>query len=148
MKNALLTLTAIAAMSLSAVSFAQTCASPLPIKSNSSYPNASSPTATTCGGQAGLNLGGTIYPHPSVVYSFVAQSANATITITGTDREMSLVSSCAGGPMVVNSLTNGTTYYVVVSTDPSIPTPPIQCGAYTLAVAGTLPVSLQGFSVE
>lgn len=157
MKNALLTLTAIAAMGVSAVSFAQTCASPLPMKSNTTYPNAMSPTATTCGGQAGLNLGGTIYPHPSIVYSFVAQSANATITLTGTDREMSLVSNCnsapiaigfVGGPMAVNGLTNGQTYLVIVSTDPSIPTPPVQCGPYTATVAGTLPVSLQGFSVE
>lgn len=147
----------VGALALPTVAAAQTCASPLPIRSNTSYPNPTSTTATTCGGQAGLNLGGTIYPHPSIVYSFVAQSANATLTLTGTDREMSLVNNCAnapiaigfvGGPMVVNGLTNGTTYYVVVSTDPSIPTPPIQCGAYTLTVAGTLPVSLQDFSVE
>ncbi len=45
--------------------FAQTCASPLPLES----PN-SSVTGTTCGGEAGIPLGGTVAPHPARVYSF------------------------------------------------------------------------------
>ncbi|MEO6104727.1 MAG: hypothetical protein ABIP44_13955 [Pseudoxanthomonas sp.] len=157
MKNALLSLTAVAALGVSAVSLAQTCASPLPIQSNSNK------TGTTCGGTPGLNLGGTIYPHPSIVYSFVAQNAAAAITFNAAgspDREMSLVTACNtapifigfnGGPLVIPpaTLTNGTTYLLVISTDPGLPpaNPPL-CGPYNVTVAGTLPVSLQGFSVE
>lgn len=158
MKNVLLSLTALAAMGASAVSFAQTCASPLPIRSNTTYPNATSTTGTTCGGTPGLNLGGTIYPHPSIVYSFVANNAMGNLTITGAMREIALTTSCAnapsnaaapGVPMVIapGSLTNGATYLLVVSTDPSEPPVPPICGTYTINTP-TLPVSLQNFSVE
>lgn len=146
-------------LAFSAASFAQTCASPLPIgpKVGGNHPPLS---GTTCGGTAGLNLGGTIYPHPSIVYSFVAQNASASLTF-GADpnREMSLVANCAsapitfgapGFPMVVapGTLIDGTTYLVIVSSDSGLPPAPPICGPYNVVITGTLPVSLQNFSVE
>lgn len=153
---------------LSASAFAQTCASPLavPPKAGGAYPIPHL-TGTTCGGTPGLNLGGVIYAQPSVVYSFVANAAaaatGATITVSAagsTNRELGLVTSCStapfaigaeGFPMVIapGALTAGTTYLLIVTSDSGLPPPPpVVCGPYSLSTVGTLPVSLQGFSVE
>lgn len=149
-----------AALLAPSVVFAQVC-TPTTVPTTPIASNQTINGATTCGGQAGLNLGGTIYPHPSAVYEFVAQNANANIVISGgTDVEMSLVTGCTsaplyigfvGGPLVIpgGALTNGTKYFLVVTKDPSLPaTTPPTCGAFNLAVNGILPVSLQNFSVE
>lgn len=150
----------LAALTFPGFAFAQTCA-PTTVPTSPISSDSSLLGQTTCGGQAGLDLGGTIYSHPSKVYEFVAQGANATITFgANADREMSLVTGCTsaplfigfvGGPLVIppGSLTDGTKYYLVVSTDPSIPTanPPV-CGSFDLVVNGRLPVALQKFSVE
>lgn len=157
-----LALVLVAALGVPSVVFAQTCtpttAPTTPLTSNQVISG-----ATTCGGTVGLNLGGTVYPHPSKIYEFVAQNAAASITITpaSADIEMSLVSGCTsaplaigfvGGPLVIApaTLTNGQKYFIVVTKDPSIPPQPAPgvCGTFGFAVAGTLPVSLQGFSVE
>jgi hypothetical protein len=104
-------------------------------------------------------MGGTPSPQNDVVYSFVAEGANATITMggAGTGAVFLLPSPCGVGtdpialgapgvPMAVNGLTDGQTYYVVATSDPG--SPGATCGPYTLDVTGTLPVELQSFTVE
>ena len=136
------------------VAFAGTCAAPEPLMSNSQI------SASTCGGEIGIDMGGTVYGHPSQVYSVHIDHAAGTlghIALTGTNREASLTTSCTSAPIQVaasgvldidaETLANGD-YLLVVSTDPSIPVenPPV-CGDFT-ATAGLLPVSLQSFSIE
>ena len=133
-----------------------TCASPAPLASLSN-----DASGDTCGGEAGINMGGSVYGHPSRVYSFHVNHAGpggtpTTITLTGTSREASVTSSCTaaptavgapGLPIDVNALADGD-WLLVVSTDPSLPvTTPPTCGAYTVT-AGVLPVALQNFTVE
>lgn len=159
MKTALIALAAVTCLGLSAQAFAQTCASPLPITSGGT-PNGTR-SGNLCTATNTLpGYGGVPSPQAEVVYSFVAQSANATITVAMNSFGGTVVlmpSPCssstditaagnAGNPMVVSGLTNGATYYVIMTADPG--GPPAACGPYTLTVAGTLPVSLQGFSVE
>ena len=162
MKNALLSLTAIAALGVSAVSFAQTCASPLPISSGGT-PNGTV-NGNLCTATNSLpTYGGISSQQNEIVYSFVAQSAAATISIaetgggTFTGVVYLMPSPCSlstdpiafgfnGAPMVVGGLTNGATYYVIATADPG--GAPAACGTFTATVTGTLPVSLQGFSVE
>ena len=158
-----LALALVATLGVPSFVVAQTCtpttAPTSPLASNQTISG-----ATTCGGTVGLNLGGTnVLPHPSKIYEFVAQNATATITITpaSTDIEMFLTTGCTssptaqgfvGGPLVIppGTLTNGTKYFIVVTKDASIPPQPAPgvCGAYGFTVVGTLPVSLQNFSVE
>ncbi|HJU38106.1 MAG TPA: hypothetical protein VJ724_00940 [Tahibacter sp.] len=132
--------------------YAGTCAAPTPIFSGQTI------NESTCGGEAGINMGGTIYGHPSQVYSFTANNAAGAFTLTGTDREMSVTTSCTSAPIAsgapgvpINAsvLVNGTSYLLIVSTDPSIPlaNPPV-CGAASTVLPNPLPVSLQKFSVE
>jgi hypothetical protein len=133
-----------------------TCASPTTLASMSS-----DGTGDTCGGEVGINMGGAIYPHPSRVYSFHVNHAGpggtpTTISMTGTNREASVTSSCTSAPVAVaapgldvdvNALADGD-WLLIVSTDPSLPvTTPPTCGAYTVT-AGVLPVALQNFTVE
>lgn len=137
--------------------FAQdgTCADPLPLVSHTEH------SGTTCGGEIGINLGGTIFGHPSTVYSFVAEGATGNIVLSGTDREMALTTSCTSAPVPgaigasglplsldAANLQDGQTYLLVVSTDPSIdPTVPPICGDFMVR-PDTLPVELQSFSVD
>lgn len=138
--------------------FAGTCAAPTPLNSGSDV------TGTTCGGVVGINMGGTVYPHPSVVYSVTINhggpdgSPLGNIALGGTNIEAVLTASCTDAPialaaagaieMPVEPLPDGD-YLLVVSTDPSIPVQPAPgvCGDYSVT-AGTLPVTLQDFSVE
>lgn len=144
--------------------FAQTCASPLPIQSNTS----ALPGDTCAAGNPFPSFpGGIPSGHNDVVYSFVAQGANATINVQGqgtlTAPGWVVLAPCdavngnivasgsnAGGSAsgVVNGLTDGTTYYLVVTTDPGAGQPDTNCGAYTVTVNGTLPVSVKSFSVD
>lgn len=156
MKNTLLA--GALALCITSTAFAGTCASPTPLASNSSVPSGS-----TCGGEVGINMGGTIYAHPSQVYSVHINHQGpdgdplGKIVLTGTNREASLTTSCSVAPIQVaapgvididaNTLANGD-YLLVVSTDPSLPvTDPPTCGDFTVT-AGTLPVALQNFTVE
>ena len=135
---------------------AGTCAAPTPLQSNPSLQD------TTCGGEIGINLGGTIYVHPSNVFSLHLDHAAAMdgvldpIHLEGTNREMAITTSCKAAPLQVggeglsielNPLTDGD-YLLIVSTDPSIPptNPPI-CGAFHL-FGGWIPVTLQSFTID
>lgn len=136
--------------------FAQTCAAPTPIGSNETV------NGTTCGGEIGINLAGSIFGHPSVVFSFTADNASGQITLTGTDREWAIAPSCTEAPVAIgnandaihlppdlsDALTNGQSYVLIVSTDSGIPVanPPV-CGPFGLTTP-TLPVELQTFSVD
>lgn len=138
--------------------YAGTCAAPTPLGSNSNA------NGSTCGGEVGINMGGTVYGHPSQVYSVHINHQGpdgeplGQITLTGTNIEASLTTSCTDAPIAVAAagvlpleaqpIPNGD-YLLVVSTDPSIPVQPAPgvCGNFTVA-AGTLPVTLQSFSVE
>ena len=147
--------------------FAQTCASPIEVTSNNSNGAFAAPGATTCG--AGNNIdpfpGGAASPQQEIVYSFVANNADATISIDSsggalqpglvvmnacneTAEIVAVADSAAPGPIQaqVSGLTNGATYYVVVTS--RIGAPDDNCGPFTGTIAGELPVSLQNFSVE
>jgi len=138
--------------------YAQTCASPLPLASNTPV------NGNTCSGQIGINFGGAIYPHPSIVYSFVWQPTTGgaepdQILLVGADREMALSTSCTAAPIAAGApglpinldasgLVAGTTYVLAVSTDPGLPvTVPPRCGDFQVS-PDTLPVELQNFSVD
>lgn len=134
---------------------AGTCAAPEPLQSH--YVTA----ASTCGGEIGIDMGGTVYGHPSQVYSVHVDHAADPLShisfLQGANREASLTTSCTSAPIQIAAtgvldidlqpLSNGD-YLLVVSTDPSIPVqnPPV-CGDFAIT-AGTLPVSLQSFSIE
>jgi hypothetical protein len=141
--------------------FAQTCATPLPITSGGT-PNGTV-SGNTCTASNSLpGYGGTPSPQNEIVYSFVAQGANATIAIAETGAAFGagiflMPSPCSvatdvtalgfpGTPMAVNGLTNGQTYYVIVTADPGGPAN--ACGPFTATVTGPLPVELQNFSVD
>ena len=146
----------------SGTAFAQTCASPLPITSQGGPHGVVS--GDTCTATNTLpSYGGTTSPQNEIVYSFVAQSANAQISIVqnggfaGSTGAVFLLPACTastdpiafgfpGSPMVVNGLTNGQTYYVVATADPGGPN--AGCGQFTATVTGTLPVELKKFSVD
>lgn len=136
---------------------AGTCADPTPLLSNTPA------SGTTCGGEVGINMGGTVYGHPSQVYSVHINRAgpggsNLGPIVLGTaTREASLTTSCTQAPIAVAAagavdmdLTNVADgdYLLVVSTDPSIPpaNPPV-CGDFQIT-PNVLPVELKTFSVE
>ena len=128
-----------------------TCAAPTPLLSNSTV------SGTTCGGEIGINMGGTIYVHPSSVFSLHLDHVNDPnkISIHGEHREMALTASCATAPIAIGApgldidgseIPSGD-YLVIVSTDPSIPaTNPPTCGAFDLNILS--PVTLQSFVVD
>lgn len=156
-----LTLILLGALAVSGQTVAQTCATPLPLYS----PPAQGPyTGDTCTAANSLaTYGGTGSPQTEIVYSFVAQNANATLSLAaiggfaGTTASMLMLPVCAanadpiafgvpGTPMTVSGLTNGQSYFVVVTADPGGPA--LGCGQYSLSVNGIVPVALQAFSVE
>jgi hypothetical protein len=111
--------------------------------------------------------GGIPSPQNDVVYSFVAQGANATVTVAANGSPLLpgfvVLTPCdpvAGNPVAfgsnaagtatgaVSGLTDGTTYYLVVTTDPGAGAANNNCGTYNFSYTGTLPVSLQNFSVD
>ncbi|MBX3726318.1 MAG: hypothetical protein KF823_10400 [Xanthomonadales bacterium] len=142
------------ALAFGANAMANTCAAPLPIAGGTI-------NGDTCTAPNSLpSYGGTVSPQREVVYSFVAQDANGSVAISGPipDGAVFLMPSpCssstdpiafgfAGTPMAVTGLTNGQTYYVIVTTDPGGPND--ACGAYTLNVTPQLPVELQSFTID
>lgn len=140
---------------------AQTCASPI-----EHIPSNTEVTGNTCDGtEIGLNLGGVILPHKSVVYSFVAGGPPGGITTMPVGNNLGIVIApdCVSGPIAIGSpdvpmdvgavsasLTEGQTYLFIVTGDPGVPvpTPPDEvCGPYTINTS-QLPVELQSFSVD
>jgi hypothetical protein len=167
MKNKNVILSALAlsiAGAFSGAAFAQpgmSCDEAVTILSNSTV------NGDTCNGGAANNpiggFGPLPSPHNDYIYSFVAEGADATINVPAAsyDYGVFLTTNCAGttaapmqavtGPGVggsfpVSGLQDGTTYYIIVSGNPSVDTP--ACGTYTIDVDGQLPVELQNFSVE
>lgn len=145
----------------SSVGFAQTCESPLPISSENGPHGVVQ--GNTCDATNSLpGYGNTPSPQNEIVYSFVAEGANATIALEETGGAFGagvflMPSPCnsntdatslgfPGTPMPVQGLQDGQTYYVIVTADPGGPAD--ACGAFTATVTGTLPVELQNFSVE
>lgn len=160
--------------SLNSVTAGGTCASPASISAvpfNDSgttvgATNVISSIATGCSDY-------TTVAGPEAIYSFVAgASASLTFNVvaSGTlDPSIYLVTSCASGATCVTgadyeygpataetftaaALTSGTTYYLHVDSyygtgDPA-PYNTYSQGPYTLAVTGTLPVSLQEFKID
>jgi hypothetical protein len=164
MKNSLLSLAGACALAVSFQVAAQDCATPLPITSQGGahgVVNGNLCTATN----SLPTYGGTSSPQNEIVYSFVAQGAAATIglaqgaegTWSGQSAGIFLMPSpCSsstdptalgfpGTPMTVGGLTDGSTYYVIVTADPGAPA--ATCGTFTATVTGTLPVTLQSFTV-
>lgn len=153
-------LASLVALSFSGTVFAQTCASPLDIGSPGAVSGDTSTAENTIAGFGPLPS-----PHNDIVYSFVAEGANATITVSAAsyDYGVVLIQTCAGvssapiqastgpGPggaftIATDSLVDGTTYYIVVTGNPSVDTP--VAGTFTMDLVDTLPVELQNFSVE
>lgn len=162
----------IAGCLVSSAAFANTCASPIIISSNNSTGTFAAPGVNSC--DAGVDdfptfPGGVPSPGPDVVHSFVADGANATITVEPAAdfaAAILLLSSCnnasanilgqgytddptPGAPisMSVGGLTDGQTYYVVLTHHP-FADPANRCGTYTGDINGQLPVELQEFSVD
>lgn len=143
---------------VSSIAFAQTCASPLPIQSDSSQ------NGDTCAaGNVIPSFGALPSPHNDIVYSFVAQGANATITMPASDFNYGAffldacdtdgnafptqaITNPPGGSFPVSGLVDGQTYYIVVSGSPAEGNP--VCGTFTINVAGPLPVELESFSID
>lgn len=162
MKKSLLAIGVVALSVMSAASYAQTCASPLPITSQGGPHDIV--TADTCTATNELpTYGGTTSAQNEVIYSFVAQSANATIAIAqnsgfaSSSAAIYLLPACTastdpiafgfpGTAMTVSGLTNGSTYYVVATADPGSAAG--SCGNFTATVTGTLPVTLKKYSVD
>lgn len=137
-------------MLASGTSFAQTCADPLPLTSNNTH------TGTTCGGQVGIDLGGIPLVHPSIVFSFVADSASGNIVTSGDPTISAVIApDCSTAPILIGNtisldgpeLVDGQNYlFIVTSEELSAPDPQI-CGEFNV-VTGTLPVELQSFSID
>lgn len=136
----------------------QTCAEAIQIFSDSSV------SGDTCGSVNGIGaLGPLPSPHNDLIYFFVADGASATISMPAAsyDYGVFLTSGCAGttpaptqaatgpaagGSFPVGGLTDGNTYYVIVSGNPSVDTP--SCGTFDMNIDGQLPVELQSFSID
>lgn len=138
---------------------AGTCADPYTDLSNVTFTGGS-----TCGGEIGINMGGAVLPHPSVVFTFTYQDDSGAgnepdqIQVTGSNMNAIVATSCTTAPVggaavgipfdMDATLVDGQTYFVAVTTDPSVPvTDPPTCADYTMA-NDTLPVELQKASVE
>lgn len=151
--------------------FAQTCASPIQIQSNNKNGAWAPINATTCGGSNDFPTfpGGIPSNGPDMVHSFVAQGANATITLDAADNftpAIVVLDACTqtanfvGAPAVVDpptpgqalslpvsGLTDGSTYFVIITHHPDAPEAN-QCGGFTGTITGQLPVEVQSFTVE
>jgi hypothetical protein len=157
MKLSIAILAAVGSCFAASAAFAQTCAAPIAILSNSDAAGDTCTAENTLPGYGGISS-----PQAEIVYSFVAEGANATVTMTHTGAAFGgtvvvMPSPCSSStdiitagdtanPMAVNGLTDGETYYVIATADPGGPAD--ACGAYNLNVDGILPVELQNFSVE
>lgn len=146
---------------VSASAFAQdgsSCTSPIPILSNSIYNSDTTSSPNSIGA-----LGGLPSPGNDLIYSFTANGASGNVLVTGASYDFGifLVPSCTGGStgsplqaatgpgatgsFPVDGLTDGQTYFIVVSGDPSVNAP--LNGTLTFGTP-TLPVNLQSFSID
>lgn len=160
------TLISVAILLASPAAFAQTCASPAAFNTPAAGPTASGDTCAAtdlvslyCGAQDSVNK-------PDVIYSLTLAAAGASrtatsISITGagtgfTPTIFLYTGACATGdgcqaqgetgfPMDLTSVGAGT-YLLAVSASQVDGSG--ACGTYTITANGTLPVSLQEFSVE
>lgn len=156
-----------ASLLASSVALAQTCAAPIAIQSDNNNGAYAPGGATTCGAANAIGVlpGGIASPQPDIIHSFVAQGANATITLNtaggalepglvimdGCDDTANLLAvadGAAGSEVNVSAtgLTDGQTYFLVVTGRPG--SPDDNCGPYTGTITGTLPVTVQTFDVE
>lgn len=137
-----------------------TCADPLPITSNSVV------SGDLCTASNTLPVyGGVPSPQREIIYSFVANGADATLELTHTGAPFGgtmfvMPSPCSlstdpislgdfGTPMPVGpgqGINDGETYYIIVTADPG--GDPDACGPFQVTVNGTLPVELESFTVE
>lgn len=147
-------------MIVSTQALSQTCASPIVLTSNDSV------TGDLCtAGNPLASYGSTTSPQNEIIYSFVAQSASASISITETGGGDTFLGSIylspacnsstdptafdfEGTPMTVDGSNSpdGATRYIYVTADPGGSN--TACGTFQMDVAGTLPVKLQSFSVK
>lgn len=164
-KNALLLAFGFAAMGLASFAQAQSCASPL---IPSAPPQSGSGNTCTATNDIGTFCG--LFPSPDndVVFRFNIDATRdaASITVTNSTptwnlRAFILQSTCGvaancadsadstgeGGAetIAVNTLGNGT-YYLVVNTSGDAST--ANCGSFTWAANGRLPVQLKNFSID
>lgn len=138
--------------------FAGTCTAPTPIDP----PTPKTLTGSTCGGEMGYNLGGTILSNPTQVYSFTWHDTGATpnaLTVTGANIEVDIAVDCTTAPFTVGAngldldwtsagMVDGQQYLMFVTIDPSIaPHNDTQCGSFEVGT-GTLPVALKSFSIN
>jgi len=134
------------------------CANAMPISSNSqvNVDTTSSPNSVGA-------LGGLPSPGNDKIYKFTAQGASGDVQISNAtyDFGVFLVPSCNGGTtgspiqaatgpattgsFPVDGLTDGQTYYIIVSGNPSVNAP--LSGSLTISTP-TLPVTLQNFSID
>lgn len=157
MKKAAIAMGVLGLVMSASAALAQTCADAPEIYSNSSF------NGDTCAATNSLPGYGVIpSPQSEIVYHFVADSAMATIQLTHDGAPFGatmflMPSPCHSStdpiafgdfdhPMDVNGLTDGATYYVIVTADPGGPAD--ACGAFSVQVNGQLPVELQSFDVE
>lgn len=158
----------VAGILLSPMAFAQDCSSAVEVFSNNTNGTFAAPGATTCGAANPFVEfpGGIGSPQPDVLYKFTANDANAVITLDTTgsplipgilvldacsDSSANIVASKTGNAgqaiqMNVSGLTNGHEYFMVVTSKPG--SPDDNCGAFGGSISGTLPVSLQEFSID
>lgn len=159
---------ALAGLLFMPAAFAQDCSGAIEVFSDNAGDHYAPPGSTTCGHKPTfIELpGGIAIPQPDVLYKFTAQDANATITLNTTgstlipgivvldacsDTSASIVARKTGNAgdilsMPVSGLQNGRTYYMLVTSKPG--SPDDNCGPFSGTIDGTLPVSVQSFSVE
>lgn len=159
------TCVAIALLGSSTQGLAQTCAMPLALNTPSSSPTDSGNTCNGVGVNELATVCGLSSPAADVIYQIsIGASHSATsivatpsfafdIAIGLTSGSCSAFSGCAayvdaagGGSSETLSLSGiaAGTYYLVLTGTTGV----AACGPYTLAANGTLPVQLQGFSIE
>ena len=175
MKNYAIAFTALAALSLGTMAYAQTCGSPSTLASGQTITNTGG-LPTTCGGDSSVTgfCGGATPKGPTAVYAFSYNgSASSTITVTpsnatydvaigvisgGATCAASLTANCndlednatGGGAestsiSSTNESTAGTYYLLITNLSGGAAT--VTCGPYGVT-AGTLPVKLQSFSIN
>ena len=157
------TCAAIALLGSSTQGLAQTCAMPLALNTPSSSPTDS---GNTCNGVNELaTVCGLSSPAADVIYQISIGASPSATSIVATpsfafDIAIGLTSSScsafSGCTAYVDAAGSGSsealslsgiaagTYYLVLTGTTGLAT----CGPYTLAANGTLPVQLQGFSIE
>lgn len=159
---------ALAGLLFMPAAFAQDCSGAVEVFSDNAGGHYAPAGATTCGAPNVFAEfpGGIASPQGDVLYKFTAQDANAQITLSTagsalipgilvldacSETSANIVARKTGNAgdtltMPVAGLTNGHTYYMVVTSKPG--SPDDNCGPFGGAISGSLPVTVQSFSVE